>query len=122
MVADILHSDFRQRDAILVVTFLTIEQNRTLTELLATAGKNLKTNYATHGHGDHFFGANMIRERFPNARFVSSPEVIIVMRRQASKEVLNSFWNSRFPGQIDANLRLRRNLPEALLRSKAMSL
>jgi phosphoglycerate dehydrogenase-like enzyme len=32
-----------QRDAVLVDTFVTIEQNRTLTELLARAGKNLKT-------------------------------------------------------------------------------
>jgi glyoxylase-like metal-dependent hydrolase (beta-lactamase superfamily II) len=92
-----------QRDAVLVDTFVTIEQNRTLTELLARAGKNLKTIYATHGHGDHFFGVNIIRERFPNARFVASLEVIAVMRRQASKEVIDSFWTSRFPGQIDAN-------------------
>ncbi|HET6217397.1 MAG TPA: MBL fold metallo-hydrolase, partial [Acidobacteriaceae bacterium] len=71
------------RDAVLVDTFVTIGQNRTLTELLAGAGKNLKTIYATHGHGDHFFRVNIIRERFPNARFVASPDVIAVMRRQA---------------------------------------
>jgi glyoxylase-like metal-dependent hydrolase (beta-lactamase superfamily II) len=92
-----------QRDAVLVDTFVTIEQNRTLADLLASSGKNLKTIYATHGHGDHFFGVNIIRERFPNVRFVASPEVIAVMRRQASKAVLDSFWNPRFPGQIDAN-------------------
>jgi glyoxylase-like metal-dependent hydrolase (beta-lactamase superfamily II) len=92
-----------QRDAVLVDTFVTIEQNRRLADLLASSGRNLKTIYATHGHGDHFFGVNVIRERFPNVRFVASPEVIAVMRRQASKAVLDSFWNPRFPGQIDTN-------------------
>jgi hypothetical protein len=30
-------------------------------------------------------------------------DVITVMRRQASAAVFESFWNSRFPRQIDAN-------------------
>jgi glyoxylase-like metal-dependent hydrolase (beta-lactamase superfamily II) len=30
-------------------------------------GKNLVAIYATHGHGEHFFGVSTIRQRFPNA-------------------------------------------------------
>jgi glyoxylase-like metal-dependent hydrolase (beta-lactamase superfamily II) len=48
----------------LVDTFITVEQNRTLAEWIAASGKNLTTIYATHGHGDHFFGVNKIRERW----------------------------------------------------------
>jgi glyoxylase-like metal-dependent hydrolase (beta-lactamase superfamily II) len=92
-----------QRDAVLVDTFLTVEQNRRLADWVVKSGKNLTTIYATHGHGDHFFGVNIIRERFPNARFVASREVTAVMRKQASIAILGSFWNPRFPGQIDAN-------------------
>src|SRR5580658_9163961 len=92
-----------QRDALLVDTFLTVEQNRQLVDWIVKTGKNLTTIYATHGHGDHFFGVNTIRERFPNARFVALPQVITVMRQQASSAVLDSFWNPRFAGQIDAN-------------------
>jgi glyoxylase-like metal-dependent hydrolase (beta-lactamase superfamily II) len=92
-----------QRDAVLVDTFLTIEQNRRLADCVVKSGKNLTTIYATHGHGDHFFGVNIIRERFPNARFVASREVTAVMRKQASIAILGSFWNPRFPGQIDVN-------------------
>ena len=44
-----------------------------------------------------------IRQRFPNARFLAPRDVITVMRRQASAAVFESFWNSRFPRQIDAN-------------------
>jgi glyoxylase-like metal-dependent hydrolase (beta-lactamase superfamily II) len=91
-----------QRDAVLVDTFLTVEQNRKLVDSIVKTGKNLTTIYATHGHGDHFFGVNTIRERFPNARFVALPEVITVMRQQASSAVLDSFWNPRFARQIDA--------------------
>ena len=32
------------------------------------------------------------------------------MRQQASSAVLDSFWNSRFPGQIDANLAIAEQL------------
>src|ERR1700676_1664089 len=60
------------RDAVLVDTFMPVEQNRTLIEWIAASRKHLTTIYATHGHGDHFFGVNAIRERFPNARFVAA--------------------------------------------------
>ena len=93
-----------ERDAVLVDTFITVEQNRALVEWIAASGKNLTTIYATHGHGDHFFGVNTIRERFPNARFVATRDVITIMREQASSPVLESFWKSRFPGQIDSTL------------------
>jgi glyoxylase-like metal-dependent hydrolase (beta-lactamase superfamily II) len=73
-----------QRDALLVDTFITVEQNRKLVDWIVKTGKNLTTIYATHGHGDHFFGVNTIRERFPNARFVALGQVIDVMRKQAS--------------------------------------
>jgi glyoxylase-like metal-dependent hydrolase (beta-lactamase superfamily II) len=87
-----------ERDAVLIDTFITVEQNRALVEWIVASGKNLTTIYATHGHGDHFFGVGTIRQRFPNARFVAPRDVITVMRRQASSAVFESFWNSRFPG------------------------
>jgi len=99
-----------ERDAVLVDTFITVEQNRVLAEWVAASGKNLTTIYATHGHGDHFFGVNTIQLRFPNARFVVSRDAISVMRRQLSPAVLEAFWKSRFPGQIDATLPIAEDL------------
>jgi glyoxylase-like metal-dependent hydrolase (beta-lactamase superfamily II) len=93
-----------KRDGVLVDTAITVEQNRKLTEWIAASGKNLTTIYATHGHGDHFFGVNTIRQRFPKARFVARREVITEMQKQASAVVVSAFWNVRFPGQIDSTL------------------
>src|ERR1700733_1201689 len=63
-----------KRDAVLVDTFITLEQNRPLVDWIAASGKNLTTIYATHGHGDHFFGVNMIRARYPQPRFGTAPD------------------------------------------------
>src|SRR5258708_7399178 len=93
-----------ERDAVLVDTPITVEQARALANWVVASGKNLTTVYATHGHGDHFFGTSTILERFPRARFVARPEVIKVMRQQASPDSLATFWNPRFPGQISSHL------------------
>src|SRR6266436_1165406 len=89
-----------ERDAVLVDAPITVEQAISLVNWIAASGKNLTTIYATHGHGDHFFGVSTVLERFPNARFVATPDVIKVMRQQTSSQTFASFWNARFPGQI----------------------
>jgi glyoxylase-like metal-dependent hydrolase (beta-lactamase superfamily II) len=93
-----------KRDAVLVDAFITVEQANALVDWVAASGKNLTTIYATHGHGDHFFGATTVLERFPRARFVATPDVVKIMRQQASPQFLASFWNARFPGQISDHL------------------
>ena len=93
-----------KRDAVLVDTAITVDQNQKLVDWVAHSGKNLTTIYTTHGHGDHFFGVNTIQKKFPKARFVATREVIAVMLKQASAPVVNSYWKPRFPGQIDSTL------------------
>src|ERR1700738_2927367 len=73
-----------ERDAVLVDTPITVEQARALANWVAASGKNLTTIYATHGHGDHFFGARSVLERFPGARFVARPDLIKIMGQQTS--------------------------------------
>jgi glyoxylase-like metal-dependent hydrolase (beta-lactamase superfamily II) len=99
-----------ERDAVLVDTPITVEQARALVNWVVARGKNLTTIYATHGHGDHFFGTGAVLERFPGAHFVARPEVIEVMRQQASPESLETFWNPRFPGQIASQLAIAEEL------------
>jgi glyoxylase-like metal-dependent hydrolase (beta-lactamase superfamily II) len=101
---------FGERDAVLVDTPITVEQARVLANWIGASGKNLTTIYATHGHGDHFFGSSTVLERFPGARFVARPEVIKIMRQQASPESLATFWNPRFPGQISNHLAIAEEL------------
>src|ERR1700680_3705919 len=99
-----------ERDAVLVDTPITVEQTQALANWAAASGKNLTTIYATHGHGDHFFGTSTVLERFPNARFVARPDVIKIMRQQASPESLATFWNPRFPDQISSHLAIAKEL------------
>ena len=54
-----------ERDAVLVDPLMTIEQGRSVADWVAASGKNLTTVYITHGHGDHWFGLGVIRERYP---------------------------------------------------------
>src|SRR5260221_4013717 len=49
-----------ERDAVLVDTPISVDQARALVNWIAASGKNLTTIYATHGHGDHFFGATAV--------------------------------------------------------------
>jgi len=104
-----------ERDAVLVDTAITVDQNQKLVDWIAHSGKNLTAIYATHGHGDHFFGVNTIQKKFPKARFVATSEVIAVMRKQASVPVVESYWRSRFPGQIDSTLLIADELKDGVL-------
>src|ERR1700676_3923114 len=104
-----------ERDAVLVDTPITVDQARALANWVAAKGKNLTMIYATHGHGDHFFGTSTVLERFPAARFVARPDVIKVMRQQASPESLATFWNPRFPGQISSHLAIAEELSENVI-------
>src|SRR6202158_4686907 len=104
-----------EREAVLVDTPITVEQSRALADWVVASGKNLTTIYATHGHGDHFFGTSTILERFPGARFVARPEVVKIMRQQASPESLETFWNPRFPGQISSQLAIAEELAENVI-------
>jgi glyoxylase-like metal-dependent hydrolase (beta-lactamase superfamily II) len=51
-----------ERDAVLVDTPITVEQARALSDWIVASRKNLTAIYATHGHGDHFFGTSTVLE------------------------------------------------------------
>lgn len=89
-----------ESDAVLVDPLMTVEQAHQLAEWVATSGKNLTTIYVTHGHGDHWFGLSTLLERFPGARAIATPAVVAHARQQCAPEFVESFWKSRFPGQI----------------------
>lgn len=43
---------------------------------IAKSGKTLKTVMISHAHPDHFMGLDVITERFPKVRVVSSQNVV----------------------------------------------
>jgi glyoxylase-like metal-dependent hydrolase (beta-lactamase superfamily II) len=95
---------YSERDAVLVDTFLTTEQSKTLLDWVVARGKNLTAIYITHGHGDHFFGLAPLLERFPRAKAVATPEIVKAMNDQLSPDSVDNFWRRLFPGEIPNRL------------------
>jgi glyoxylase-like metal-dependent hydrolase (beta-lactamase superfamily II) len=95
--ATLIHGE---RDAVLVDTFLTVEQCNGLADAIVATGKTLKAIYITHAHGDHFFGIKVLQDRFPNAKALATPEVVARMKLQVTPDKLNSRWRKLFPNQI----------------------
>jgi glyoxylase-like metal-dependent hydrolase (beta-lactamase superfamily II) len=95
--ATLIHGE---RDAVLVDPVMTIEQATALADWVQATGKNLTTVYVTHAHGDHWFGLGIVLDRFPGASAVAAPTVASNINKQLGSESIESFWGSRFPGQI----------------------
>jgi glyoxylase-like metal-dependent hydrolase (beta-lactamase superfamily II) len=91
---------YGERDAVLVDTFLTVEQCNGLADDVTASGKALKAIYVTHAHGDHFFGLKVLQDRFPNVQALATPEVVAKMQLQITPEKLDSRWRKLFPNQI----------------------
>jgi len=91
---------YGKKDAVLIDTFLTTEQNSSLIESIAATGKDLKYIYITHAHGDHFFGLQMLLDKFPRAKAISTSVVVNDVAEQVAPEMMENFWNKLFPGQI----------------------
>ena len=91
---------FGDKDAVLVDTFTTIEQNETLIEWLKGHDRRLTHIYLTHGHGDHVYGIGQLLAAFPGARAVATPGTLAEARLQAQDEFRVDFWGRLFPGQI----------------------
>jgi glyoxylase-like metal-dependent hydrolase (beta-lactamase superfamily II) len=84
-------------DAVLTDPPLTIEQGRAVGDWIEATGKKLTHIFATHGHGDHWFTAGMLSERF-GAQVVASAGTIEQMHGSVSvREIL---WDKLWPGQI----------------------
>jgi glyoxylase-like metal-dependent hydrolase (beta-lactamase superfamily II) len=95
---------YGERDAVLVDPLLTVDEARHLVHWITSVGRKLTTIFVTHGHGDHFFGASVVLDRFPEARFIATAGVVGRMRGQLSPEVLDGFWRPRFPGRLPERL------------------
>jgi glyoxylase-like metal-dependent hydrolase (beta-lactamase superfamily II) len=65
-------------DAVLVDTPMTVDQARLLGDWVAEHDRKLTDIFITHGHGDHWFAAALLAERF-GARVVASAGTIAQM-------------------------------------------
>ncbi|MGY4979311.1 MBL fold metallo-hydrolase [Streptomyces sp. 900105755] len=89
----------RGRDeAVLVDPPLTAAQADVVAERVQASGRKLTYIFSTHAHGDHWFSAASIAERFPGAQVVATASTIEQMHRTAQTRA--GFWDRILPGQI----------------------
>jgi glyoxylase-like metal-dependent hydrolase (beta-lactamase superfamily II) len=87
-----------ERDAVLVDPPFTREQVQRVGDWVERSGKRLAYIYATHGHGDHWFGTDLLMRRFPEAVPYATAGTIRMMHEQATEG--RKQWDRDFPGLI----------------------
>jgi glyoxylase-like metal-dependent hydrolase (beta-lactamase superfamily II) len=90
---------FGERDAVLVDPPFTREQVQRVGDWVEHSGKRLTYIYATHGHGDHWFGTDLLMQRFPGAVAYATEGTIRLMHTQTT-EGRKQLWDSDFSGLI----------------------
>ncbi len=94
-----------ERDCVLIDAQWTLmNAHRVIAEIIET-GKNLTTIYLTHAHPDHYFGAGVIAEAFPNARVIAMPEDAEMINDQFFGKI--EIWEA----QIGAHNVCRKTVP-----------
>jgi hypothetical protein len=88
---------YGREDAVLTDPPLTTEQARLLGDWVAAKGRNLTDIFVTHGHGDHWFSAGLLAERF-GARVVASPGTIAQMHANVAQRPF--LWDKVYTGLI----------------------
>jgi glyoxylase-like metal-dependent hydrolase (beta-lactamase superfamily II) len=77
---------YGDRDAVLVDTFLTIEENQQLIDWVNAHQRKLTYIFVTHGHGDHAYGIGQLLEALPGAEAVATAGTVTEARREAGDE------------------------------------
>jgi len=88
---------YGSEDAVLTDPGLTDDQARALGDWVAAKGRNLTDIFITHGHGDHWFAAGLLAERF-GARVVASAGTIAQMHGNVAARPL--LWDKLYAGLI----------------------
>ena len=91
-----------RRGAVLVDPPLTVQQADEVGDWIAASGRELQQIYLTHGHGDHWFGAIPLLERFPGVTVRATEGTAKLMAAQNNPQFRADFWDRVFPGQLPA--------------------
>ena len=78
---------YGRRDAVLTDPGMTADQAQVLGDWVAGIGRNLTDIFITHGHGDHWFAAGLLAERF-GARVVATAGTIAQMHANVAMRPL----------------------------------
>ncbi len=81
--------------AVLTDPGMTEDQARAIGDWVAGKGRDLSDIFVTHGHGDHWFAAGLLADRF-GARVVASAGTIEQMHASVATRPL--LWDKVYPG------------------------
>lgn len=87
-------------DAVLVDPPLTKTQAADVGDWILASGRQLRQIYITHGHGDHWFGAIPLLQRFPDVSVLATEGTSKLMAAQNQLQFRADFWDRVFPGQL----------------------
>lgn len=97
-----------QKDAVLIDAQFSRGEAQKLVQQIKASGKRLTTVYISHGDPDFYFGLDVIKAAFPDAKIVATPGTIAAMEKKAAAKV--AYW-----GPI-----LKANAPQAIVMPQAL--
>jgi glyoxylase-like metal-dependent hydrolase (beta-lactamase superfamily II) len=92
---------YGDKDAILIDTQFRLSDAHRVVAAILESKKNLITVYVTHPHPDHYFGMVVIRQAFPNAKFVALPKVVDGIKASWQNRV--NAWKPQYGDNIPSN-------------------
>ncbi|WP_340015116.1 MBL fold metallo-hydrolase [Paenibacillus sp. FSL K6-1318] len=78
---------YGENDAVLVDAQFLLSDAHRLTARLLELGKNLTHIYITHFHPDHYFGLEVIKSTYPQAKVVALPETVEDIKNTFAKKI-----------------------------------
>jgi glyoxylase-like metal-dependent hydrolase (beta-lactamase superfamily II) len=90
-----------EKDAVLIDGQFTLADAHRLVAMIMESKKNLTTVYITHFHPDHYFGLTVIKQAFPKAKFVATPETIKEIKKTAAAKVKQ--WSPLYGDLVPKN-------------------
>jgi glyoxylase-like metal-dependent hydrolase (beta-lactamase superfamily II) len=91
-----------EHEAVLVDPPMTKPQAAEVGDWISSSGRKLRQIYITHGHGDHWFGAIPLLQRFRGVTVRATKGTTELMAAQNRAEFRADFWDRVFPAQIPA--------------------
>ena len=90
------------RDALLVDATMTLPDAAEVAKRVERSGRTLRTVFITNSQPDKYLGLALLAERFPEARIVSTPEVVAEIAERGPKylERLRARWGDRIATRL----------------------
>ena len=99
---------YGESEAVLVDAQFIRSDIQALGDLIEKLGRTLTTIFITHGHADHYYGNDVLAERFPGVRVVATAKVVDDIVERGSKDL------ATFSAWFGDNLVVPTSVPEPL--------